>query len=165
MEILFVCSGNTCRSAMAEALLRELTAAAGMEDVTASSAGTYASPGEPASIGAVAAMDQMGADLHLHRATRLGKGQIEAADLVLCMGASHQKAVLTLCPEAAGKTRLLLSFACGLEEDVQDPFGGDSAVYEACASQLCLAVAACLMKLRPERAQRIRQLLDTQGME
>ena len=47
---------------MAEALLRELTAAAGMEDVTASSAGTYASPGEPASIGAVAAMDQMGAD-------------------------------------------------------------------------------------------------------
>lgn len=115
MEILFVCSGNTCRSAMAEALLRELTAAAGMEDVTASSAGTYASPGEPASIGAVAAMDQMGADLHLHRATRLGKGQIEAADLVLCMGASHRKAVLTLCPEAAGKTRLLLSFACGLE--------------------------------------------------
>ena len=60
---------------MAEALLRELTAAAGMEDVTASSAGTYASPGEPASIGAVAAMDQMGADLHLHRPRALARAK------------------------------------------------------------------------------------------
>ena len=158
VEILFVCSGNTCRSAMAEALLREMVEETDIRDVTASSAGVYAMGGEPASFGAMCAMDALGADLSSHRATQLTRGQIENADLILCMGQSHMRAVTSLCPEAAQKTRLLMDFAAGLQEDVQDPFGGDEAVYAACADQLCLAVAACLVRLRPDKADAIRSL-------
>lgn len=158
MEILFVCSGNTCRSAMAEALARELIKETGIEDIEVFSAGVYASTGDPASFGAMAAMDEMGADLHLHRTTQLHKGHIEAADLILCMGCSHKRSVLSMAPQAADKTQLLLSFAAGIDKDIDDPFGGDAQVYRACAHQIGLAVAAALAKLRPDKASRIQNV-------
>lgn len=160
MEILFVCSGNTCRSAMAEALLREFVAEVGIDDVEAISAGVYAQTGDPASFGAVAAMDEMGADLHLHRSTRLNGGHIAAADLILCMSRAQMQTIRMLYPQAEEKTRLLLSFAANLEQDISDPFGGDEEVYAACARQIALAVAAVLMRLRPDKADDIRRAAE-----
>ena len=165
MNILFVCTGNTCRSPMAEELLRCMAKELQIDDLEVSSAGTDADAGLPASFGASMVIAERGGDLFNHAAVQLTADRAGDADLILTMTQAHRERVLQLCPEAAAKTYTLIGYATGTDHDIEDPFGGDSAVYEACASQLCLAVAACLMKLRPERAQRIRQLLDTQGME
>ncbi|MBC8528728.1 low molecular weight protein arginine phosphatase [Christensenellaceae bacterium NSJ-44] len=131
MEILFICTGNTCRSPMAAALL----GAQLLPGVTAASAGISAFPGEEANPYAVEAMKRRGIDLSDHEAKQVTREMIERAHLVICME-QGQAEVLRDAFEEADLDRKIYSFReffCGSTKDIPDPYGGDEQVYENCA--------------------------------
>src|SRR5262245_49603674 len=131
-RVLFVCSGNTCRSPLAAAALaRELGADAARVEV--SSAGTTAHVGEPASAPSVAIARRDGIDLRSHRSRQLTPEILRSVDLVLVMEPGHLAAV-----RAAGgdpnRTFVLSEWPAPGEPQlaVTDPFGGSSEAYEEC---------------------------------
>jgi len=134
-RILIVCTGNTCRSPMAETLLKRKAADNGMSDsILVLSAGIMGS-GDAASKHACTVMRSRNLSLDEHVPRQLSPEFIAASDLVLAMTASHKKMVISYVPEAADKTFTLAEFA-GEMGDVLDPFGGSEAMYESCALQI-----------------------------
>lgn len=121
IRVLMVCSGNTCRSPTAEALLRRELNAAGVTGVTVSSAGTGAQDGEPASEGAYLVALEEGVDLGTHRSRRVTPELLAEADVILAMSRSHLHRLALL---GGGDRAMLLSEYAGEEGDVPDPFGG-----------------------------------------
>jgi protein-tyrosine phosphatase len=104
-SILVVCTGNVCRSPMAEGFLRKALAdTLGDPGVAVSSAGTAGWEGSQAMAEAVAAAAELGVDIAGHRARRLRSGMAETADLVLCMAGEHHDAIVRATPSAAGRT-------------------------------------------------------------
>jgi protein-tyrosine phosphatase len=143
LNILFVCSGNTCRSPMAAALCRKLIAerlGCSVEELEAQgvrvmSAGANTSGGGPASPGAIEAMSKRGVNLGPHWARELDLETIHQADYIFVMTPAHAQAVASLAPHAAAKTKLL-----GGDEEITDPFGGPASAYESCADRIELAL-------------------------
>jgi protein-tyrosine-phosphatase len=153
-RILLVCSGNTCRSPMAEVILRGALEARGWSQVEVRSAGVAAYPGAPATDEAVRAAERHDLDLSDHRSTPLDRDLMGWADLVLTMTPAHLAAVTW----AGGGERsaLITAFAGGEEGDpedvaagVADPFGGDDADYEATFRQLEELMVGVLDRLGP----------------
>ncbi len=120
MKVLAVCSGNTCRSPMAEALLR----AKGFD---ASSAGIFPNVGAPASPNAVTVMKEIRMDISNHRAVELTPEMIQDADAVLTMTEEHRAICLSGCPDCEDKIVAL---------GILDPFGGDVEIYRRCRDEL-----------------------------
>lgn len=140
MMILLVCTGNTCRSPMAEALLRKKLAdrlGCGVDEieqrgVVVQSAGVSAVPGARASPEAVEVMSRRGLDLAQHASQPLSASLVQQADVILTMTRSHLTTLLAQHPEAFDRAKVLAKD----ESDVADPIGGPAALYERCAQQI-----------------------------
>ncbi len=150
MRLLFVCTGNTCRSPMAEAIARQLADERAL-DVTASSAGTSAWEGAPASDGALLVALEEGLDLSMHRAQVLSRELVAAADLILVMSPHHGERAIVLGGE--GRTHLLTDYAARTTtgRPVQDPFGGELDLYRATLVELSSEMALVFDRLAAER--------------
>jgi L-threonylcarbamoyladenylate synthase len=137
--ILFVCSGNTCRSPMAEAIARRVLADRMQvkpdelenKGVNVLSAGSFAFPGARATPHAADAVQELGGDLSSHRSRPLSVELIHQADAIFVMGRSHAEAVTALVPSAREKVRTLHP-----ERDIEDPIGGDAGLYRELAGEM-----------------------------
>jgi RpiB/LacA/LacB family sugar-phosphate isomerase len=143
--ILFICTGNICRSPMAEGLFRH--ASQGRGDYRIFSAGLGAVDGQPPSPYAVQAMKELDIDISRQRSRTLTADLVLQADYIFGMTHSHVDTVQLLYPQAAEKTFLLREFDDTLEiyeKDISDPIGGSYTVYRACRDQIEQGIASVL---------------------
>ena len=144
MNILFVCTGNTCRSPMAAAIAKHL--ARGRTDIEVRSAGTGAAVGQGMTSQSRAALKNMGVEVGQHTARQFTPELCEWADLILCMEKRHMQSVTAICPRANGKTYTLGSYS-GIGFEISDPFGQSDAVYTKTALDIKNAVEKMLENL------------------
>jgi protein-tyrosine-phosphatase len=151
MRVLFVCTGNTCRSPIAEALAKKLAADRRLNDLSVGSAGTAAWDGAPASDGALLVAMERSVDLSTHRARLLTRELVSTSDLILAMGPHHLERIEAL--GGTGKAHLLASYASRGRSDrsISDPFGGDLDIYRSAFDELDREVQHVVDRIAAER--------------
>jgi len=152
VKVLFVCTGNICRSPMAEAIARRMIEERGLGNVEVSSAGTAAWDGAPASEGAYLIALERGLDLSSHRARQITTDLVAGSDLVLGMSPHHVERAEAL--GGTGKAHLLGAFAGrnGATAQVDDPFGGDLEEYRTTFDRLEELLADAVKRLAEPQA-------------
>ncbi|MDN5347023.1 MAG: ribose 5-phosphate isomerase [Clostridia bacterium] len=151
-KILFVCTGNTCRSSLAAVIAAQAAARQGFspEDIQIYSAGLAAVEGMPATPEAIQAAREMGLDLSNHRAAGLTGEMVKEAGLILTMTRGHKEALLKLYPEAQGKVFTLKEYVNpgSADPDIADPIGRPLEVYRRTARELEELTSKLLEKVR-----------------
>ena len=138
-HVLFICTGNVCRSPMAEGLLRHMAG----DRVKVASAGLGAGHGQPPSAHAIEVLRKEGIDIADIRSQPVSAHLLQQADYIFTMTRDHLDMLLLLFPEMASKTRLLRfeEAAKGRRADVTDPIGGTRATYESCKADIQRAMS------------------------
>ena len=151
MNIMFICTGNICRSAMADGMMKKLIKENNI-DAQVYSCGVYAETGDYATYNAIEVASEYGADISSHRATNIRDSKIKEMDLILCATVSHKQSVLYLYPGLQGKVFTMKEYAKldkdGQDMDIKDPWGYDEFVYRKCASEIedCLEKTIEILK-------------------
>jgi len=147
MHILFVCTGNTCRSPLAEAIVKRMVSDAGRTDIEVSSAGVQAWAGSPASDEALLVGLERNLDISAHRSRPLTPEILDQSDLILAMSDSHVANVRRMRPDA--NVHLVTAFASvpAAARAIQDPYGGDLSVYRRTADDLQHELSGLLARI------------------
>lgn len=133
MKILFVCTGNTCRSPMAEGIFRKILSEKKINDIECSSAGIFAMTGDEPTSNAVKACERFGVDISSHRARRITAYILDETDKFVCMTKEHAASLSMYVPSE----KVLV-----LGEGVPDPYGGNLEEYIICANSIKKALEA-----------------------
>jgi len=147
-RILFICTGNICRSPMAEVLLRNRLEKEGLIGWEVKSAGTWTVDGASASRYAIQLMAERGLDLGSHHSQGVNRRMLEQADLVLVMTQGHAEALRLEFPDQSEKVYLLSEMRNGHRFDIDDPYGGSQAEYQACVNILSDLIDAGFARIR-----------------
>jgi len=148
-KIIFVCTGNICRSAMAHGYMQKRLKDVNLEeDYIIESAGTNAYTGDRATDFAIKAMQKYNTDITKHRATYIEESDVKEADLVLCMTFAHKSRVLNRYPKLKEKVFTLKEYMGEKEYlDIDDPWGFSMDVYTSCAKEIVYYVDKLIEKI------------------
>jgi protein-tyrosine-phosphatase len=152
MRILFVCTGNTCRSPLAEALAQKLIVERALTDIEVLSAGTSAWDTAPASDGALLVGLERNLDLSPHRAQTLTRELVRDSDLILAMGPHHLERIEAL--GGSGRSYLLTEYASrgATSRPVNDPIGGELELYRATVDELDQEIRRAFDRITADRS-------------
>lgn len=146
MKVMFVCTGNICRSAMADGMLRKKALERKL-DIEVYSCGIYAEDGDYATYNAIYVAKNYDVDISNHRATNIRNSKIEEMDIILCATKSHKEAVMYMYPNLKGKIYTMKEYARidnnGQDMDIKDPWGYDIDIYNNCINE----IEKCLEKI------------------
>lgn len=141
MKILFVCTGNTCRSPMAEGLFKKIVSDKKIEDTECSSAGLFAMTGDEVSQNSVKACERFGVDISSHRARRITSYILDETDKFVCMTKDHAASLSLYVPSE----KVMV-----LGDGIPDPYGSDLETYMMCANSIKTALIEQLEKIISE---------------
>lgn len=143
-KIMFICTGNICRSAMADGLMKKLVKDSN-KDIESYSCGIFADDGDMPTFNAVEAIKEYGVDLKSHKATNIRSSKIEEMDIILCATVSHKNNVIAIYPNLKDKVFTMKEYADFDKNDldIPDPWGYDVETYRFCAS----TISKCLNKI------------------
>lgn len=151
MNIMFVCTGNICRSAMAEGILKKVLKEYNI-DANVYSCGIYAETGDWATYNAIETVKEYDVDLTNHRATNIRESKINDMDIILCATENHKKSVVFLYPKLKDKVFTMKEYAGidkdGQDMDIKDPWGYDMNVYINCGNEICKCIDKIVEKLK-----------------
>lgn len=150
MNILFVCTGNTCRSPMAKVLLEKAAKEKGIK-LEIKSAGIYALDGDRPSEDAVKSMRKEGIDLTEHRASMASRDLLEKADLIITMSMSHKGFLLSRFSFIKGKIYTLKEYAYGKDGDIDDPYGRGIYAYDKVRDEIKVALEKMVERMMDEQ--------------
>ncbi len=159
LNITFVCTGNTCRSAMAEGLFKKILAERGITDISCRSCGLAAFTGDAATPQAIEVCAERGIDLSTHRATVFNQYILDETDVMVCMTDGHKSAVMKINPTF----RILVP-----DGGVPDPYGGSIEIYRECADTLETFLEKFLdsitMEILPMKEEHIKEITEIERL-
>lgn len=153
MKIMFICTGNICRSAMADCLLKKKIKDRKIKNIEVYSCGVYAQDGENPTWEAKSIMkDEYDVDMQNHKATNIRNSKIEHMDLILCATDNHKELVIQMYPRLKEKVYTMKQYVNYDREyhsriNIKDPWGYDIETYRSCASEIDECLELLLKKI------------------
>ena len=141
MKVMFVCTGNICRSAIAHGLFEKKLADKKIKNISVYSCGTQAAIGDRPTYEAKRVMEEYDVDISKHKATNIRYSKIKEMDLILCATMAHKMEVISIYPELEGKVYTMKEYVNYERQyhnsiNIKDPWGYDIETYRSCAGEI-----------------------------